>query len=117
MSELQKIDDLTFECPAATDEIFLFENNAGHLFYVCGNKVLSGIENLTPLSGCFLRDASALFAGEVFRPAEGLVWHTAAINLPWDDAVAKFDRNGNLDVFGRYGSAARIALGRNADNV
>ena len=105
------IDDSTFECPAATDAIFLYENNAGHLFYACGNKVLSGIENLTPLSGCFTRDAAALFSGEIFHLIPGLVWHSDAINLSSDDAVARFDRNGHLEVFGRYGSAARVALG------
>jgi len=111
------IDPTTFECSADTDEILLYEDNAGHLFYVCGDKVLAGVEDLRPLSGCFLRDASALFAGEVFRPAEGLVWHTAAINLPWGDAVARFHRHdtrlgGQMEVFGRYGRAAREALGR-----
>jgi len=104
-------DETTFECPASIDEIFLFENNAGHLFYACGDKVLSGIETLTPLSGCFERDAAALFAGEVFRFGDGLVWHTDAINLSCDDAVARFDRDGHLSIFGRYGSAARVALG------
>jgi len=112
-----QIDGSTFECPADSDVVVLYEDNAGHLYYECGDKVLSGVEDLRPLSGCFLRDASALFAGEVFRPAEGLVWHTAAINLPWGDAVARFHRHdtrlgGQMEVFGRYGRAAREALGR-----
>jgi hypothetical protein len=112
-----EIDPSTFECPADRDHILLYEDNAGNLWYECGDKVLSGVEALKPLSGCFARDAAALFAGEVFRPAEGLVWHTATINLPWGDAVARFHRHdtrlgGQMEVFGRYGRAAREALGR-----
>jgi hypothetical protein len=112
-----EIDPSTFECPADRDHILLYEDNAGNLYYECGDKVLSGVEDLRPLSGCFLRDAAALFAGEVFRPAEGLVWHTAAIDLPWGERVAWFKRDqsragGQLEVFGRYGHAAREALSR-----
>lgn len=111
------IDPSTFECSADTDEILLYENNAGHLFYECRSKVLSGVEALQPLRGCFERDALALFAGEVFRPADGTVWHANAIDLPWGDAVARYHRHntrlgGQLEVFGRYGRAAREALGR-----
>lgn len=112
-----EIDPSTFECSADTDEILLYENNAGHLYYECGDKVLSGVEALQPLRGCFERDALALFAGEVFRPADGTVWHANAIDLPWGDAVARYHRHntrlgGQLEVFGRYGRAAREALGR-----
>ena len=112
-----EIDPSTFECSADTDEILLYEDDAGHLFYNCGSKVLSGVEALEPLSGCFERDALALFAGEVFRPADGTVWHANAIDLPWGDAVARYHRDatrlgGQLEVFGRYGRAAREALGR-----
>jgi hypothetical protein len=111
------IDPSTFECSADTDEILLYEDNAGHLFYECGSKVLSGVEALEPLRGCFERDALALFAGEVFRPADGTVCHANAIDLPWGDAVARFHRHdtrlgGQMEVFGRYGHAAREALGR-----
>lgn len=111
-----EIDPTTFECSADTDEILLYEDNAGHLFYVCGDKVLAGVETLEPLRGCFERDAGALLAGEVFRPKDGTVWHwvnlTGAAN-----GVARFHRDatrlgGQLEVYGRYGRAARVALDR-----
>ena len=110
------IDPSTFEVPAGIDVIELFEDNAGHVFYVCGDKVLAGVETLEPLRGCFERDAGALLAGEVFRPKDGTVWHwvnlTGAAN-----GVARYHRDatrlgGQLEVYGRYGLAAREALDR-----
>ena len=110
------IDPSTFEVPAGIDVIELFEDNAGHLFYVCGDKVLAGVETLEPLRACFERDAWALLAGEVFRPKDGSVWHwvnlTGAAN-----GVARYHRGatrlgGQLEIHGRYGRAARVALDR-----
>ena len=111
------IDGSTFECPAGIDEVILYENTAGHLFDVCGDKTLSGVELTQPSAQCFDRDARALLAGEVFHPADGMVWHTIAINLPWSNAVARLHRDGmdiggRMTVFGRYGRAGREALGR-----
>ena len=110
------IDPTTFECSADTDEILLYEDNAGHLFYVCGDKVLAGVETLEPLRGCFEHDAGALLAGEVFRPKDGTVWHR--VNLTGAaNGVARYHRDatrmgGQLEVYGRYGRAAKVALDR-----
>ena len=110
------IDPSTFEVPAGIDVIELFEDNAGHVFYVCGDKVLAGVETLEPLRGCFERDAGALLAGEVFRPKDGTVWHW--VNLTGTaNGVARYHRDatrlgGQLEVYGRYGRAAREALDR-----
>ena len=110
------IDPSTFEVPAGIDVIELFEDNAGHVFYVCGDKVLAGVETLEPLRGCFQHDAGALLAGEVFRPKDGTVSHwvnlTGAAN-----GVARYHRDatrlgGQLEVYGRYGRTARVALDR-----
>ena len=111
-----EIDPSTFEVPAGIDVIELFEDNAGHLFYVCGDKVLAEVETLEPLRNCFERDARALFAGEVFRPKDGTVWHWVNLHSA-ANGVARFHRHntrlgGQLEVFGRYGRAAKEALDR-----
>ena len=111
-----EIDPSTFEVPAEIDVIELFEDNAGHLFYVCGDKVLAEVETLEPLRNCFERDARALFAGEVFRPKDGTVWHWVNLHSA-ANGVARFHRHntrlgGQLEVFGRYGRAAKEALDR-----
>jgi len=92
-----------------TATIMLYEDNAGSLTLVHGTDVYTGLEHLT--DGTTLVDCAAILAGD--HPA-GCLAHFRAYDHPgpteYDSLVATVV-DGELDIVGRPGIAARILLG------